>query len=147
MQLILLVDVKKVGKKGDIVKVSDGYARNFLLPKKLAKPATEKAVGVLREQAEYQEKSEERMLWQEREWAKKLKEIVLEFREKASGESLFGSITKEILAKRLEQEGVRISPESILLSKPIKLLGEHSVSVRFPKTNTMTTVRVHISAV
>jgi len=146
MQLILLKDVKKVGKKGEVVHVADGYARNFLIPKGLAQPATEKVVGAVKEQVKYREKSLEQAKRQEKEWAKELAETTLEFREKASGGSLFGSITRETLAETLVEKGMRIASEDILLPKPIKAIGTHEVSVRFPKTKTTASVRVEVSA-
>lgn len=131
MKMILLQDVKNLGKKGDILEVADGYARNFLLPKRLAAPATE---GVLK--ARDKEKAdtaarEARELDAARQWAKELGEKQVEVRVRA-GESgkLFGAVTSTDVAEAIKAKfGREVDKRKIQLDS-IKTLGEHHVTVK-----------------
>lgn len=133
MKVIFLEDVKGKGKKGDLKDVSDGYARNFLLPKKLAKEATTdnlntfklqekaKAAQIAREKAEAQEN------------AKKLESVQVKVAAKAGANGrLFGAVTsKEISEALAKQHGMNIEKNKIVLSEPIKSYGAFDVKCKF----------------
>ena len=133
MKVIFLEDVKGKGKKGELKEVSEGYARNFLLPKKLAKEATTdnlntfklqekaKAAQIAREKAEAQEN------------AKKLESILVKIPAKAgSNGKLFGAVTsKEISDALAKQHGMNIEKNKIVLSEPIKSYGAFDVKCKF----------------
>ncbi len=132
MVVILIKDVKGTGKAGDIVKVSDGYARNMLLPRGLAKEATEGNIRNLEKQkAIAAEKLEEEKAAAEK-LAEKLEKITLRIETKG-GETgkLFGSITSKDISEALEeQENIRIDKKKIDLSGPIKQAGDVAVTVK-----------------
>ena len=132
MKLILLEDVKGVGKKGDVINKSDGYEMNFLIPKKLAVEATKANINDL----ELKKKSEEKRKKEEFEEAKKLgdtlKDKVVKVSVKA-GENgrVFGSVTnKEIAAALLQQTGIDIDKKKISFDDPIKMVGRRIVKIK-----------------
>ncbi len=131
MKIILQKDVKNVGKVGDLVSVSDGYARNFLFPRKLAVEATEKRVNEfehLKKVAEIQKKKAHA----EREaLVTKLKGVTVIFRAQAGdSDKLFGTITTHDISNELEKAGYHIDRRDIHLDEPIKLLGQHKAIVK-----------------
>ncbi|HWQ07406.1 MAG: 50S ribosomal protein L9 [Clostridiaceae bacterium] len=143
MKVLLEQDVKGTGKKGEIVEVSDGYARNFLLPRKLAAPADAQAVNA----ASIQKSAAAHRKFQAgltaREQAKQLEGAAVTVRAKV-GENghLFGAITgKEIAAALKEQRQVEIDKKKIALAEPIRALGEYTVRVSLFE-NTFAAVRV-----
>ena len=145
MKVILLEDVKKVGKKGELVNVSDGYARNFLFAKNLAKEATNNAINEmkLKNEAEDRRKEEE---YQE---AKKLgemiesKDIKIELKT-GEGGKIFGSVsTKEITQAVKEQLDLVVDKKKIQLNDPIKSLGTYEVQIKIhPKVTATLKVKV-----
>lgn len=145
MKLILLEDVKGVGKKGDVVNKNDGYALNFLIPKKLAVEATKSNINDL----ELKKKADERRKKEEYEEAKelgeKLKDKIVKVSVKA-GENgkVFGSVTnKEISAALLQQTGIDIDKKKITLNDPIKMVGRRTVKVKLhPKVTVELTVEI-----
>ena len=145
MKLILLEDVKGVGKKGDVVNKNDGYALNFLIPKKLAVEATKSNINDL----ELKKKADERRKKEEYEEAKelgeKLKDKIVKVSVKA-GESgkVFGSVTnKEISAALLQQTGIDIDKKKITFNDPIKMVGRRTVKVKLhPKVTVELTVEI-----
>ena len=132
MKVLLLADVKGQGKKDQIVEVSDGYARNFLLPKKLAVIADAKAVN----EAKNKEASKQHKLDVEKktaqEIAKKLETIVLRFAYAAGPDKrLYGSVTSKEIAEALKKEhGIEIDKRKITLAQPIKSFGTFRAEVR-----------------
>lgn len=132
MKVILLQDVKGLGKKGDLVNAKDGYARNFLLPKGVATEATEGNVKVLKEQ----KKSEALKKEAERESALKLKEKIEGLTVKMVGKAgeggrLFGSITSKDIAEELsKQHKIKIDKKKIVMDDNIKNLGTTIVDVK-----------------
>ncbi len=131
MKLLLEQDVKGTGKKGEIVDVSDGYARNFLLPRKLATPADAQAVNA----ASIQKSAAAHRKFQAglaaREMAKQLEGAVVSVKAKV-GENghLFGAVTgKEIAAALQEQKQIEIDKKKIALADPIRALGEYNVRI------------------
>ncbi len=132
MKVILLQDVKSLGKKGEIVNVNDGYARNFILPKKLGVEATGKNLNDLKLQKNNEKKVAQENLEAARELAAKLAEggVVLAIKVGEGGRA-FGSVSsKEIAAAVKEQMGLDVDKKKIQLKEAIKSLGTHIVSVK-----------------
>lgn len=132
MKVILLKDVKSQGKKGDLINVSDGYARNFLLPQGLAKEASKQAMNELegkRDAANYHRNVEEEKA---RNIAERMKEITVKLSAKAgAGGKLFGSITSKDVAEALKaQFNIDIDKRKFDLKDGIKTCGETSVLVK-----------------
>ena len=132
MEVILLADVKGTGKKGELHNVSDGFARNFLLPKKLAKPATVQAVGEMKAKqasaahhAEVQRSEAEAL-------AKKLNVITVQLHAKAgSAGRLFGAVTtKEIAEAISEQANTQIDKKKVVIDADIKAYGTYEATVK-----------------
>jgi len=132
MRVILLQDVEKLGKKYDIKEVADGYARNFLIPKGLAKPATEEALRWLATQKEIEAKKAEEDLKKVQEIASAVddQEIIIPVKVGEQDE-LFESITAQGIAEKLKELGFDIKKTQIALSEPIKELGEFPVKIKF----------------
>ena len=132
MQVILLQDVKSLGKKGDVVKVSDGYARNMILPKKLGVEATGKNLNDLKLQSRHAEKVAKEQLDNARALAKSLEDKSVEVKIKAGeGGRTFGSVsTKEISAAVKEQLNLEIDKKKMVLTDPIKALGTYEVAIK-----------------
>ena len=132
MKVILLEDVKTLGKKGEIVTVNDGYARNFILPKKLGLEATGKNLNDLKLQKAQEEKRAKELLEAAQESARSLegKSIVIKMKA-GEGGKLFGSVSsKEIAAAYKEQHGLEIDKKKIQLSDPIRAFGSFEVPVK-----------------
>ncbi|MHB8129537.1 MAG: 50S ribosomal protein L9 [Mobilitalea sp.] len=132
MEVILMQDVKALGKKGEIVKVNDGYARNFILPKKLGMEATKQNLQVLSNQKAAEEKKQRELLEEARNYAKKLEELTIKVKIKAGeGGKTFGSVsTKEIAVAAKEQFGLELDKKKLLLNDPIKNAGSYTVPVK-----------------
>ena len=145
MKVILLADVKGAGKKQEIVNVSDGYARNFLFPKKLAVEATPGAAKeVERRQAAERARETERRLAAEKK-AGSLRGKVIHVIAKCGAQGrLYGSVTGAEIAEALNaQHGVEIDKRKIELSEPIRTVGETEVVIRlYPEISAKMTVRV-----
>ena len=132
MKVILLQDVKSLGKKGEIVNVNDGYARNFILPKKLGVEATGKNLNDLKLQKNNEKKVAQENLEAARELAAKLAEggVVLAIKVGEGGRT-FGSVSsKEIAAAVKEQMDLDVDKKKIQLKETIKTLGTHMVTVK-----------------
>ena len=135
MQIILLEDVKTLGKKGDIVEVSDGYARNFVLPKKLGVEANAKNRNDLKLQKSNADKIAKEQLEAAKELAGVLetKEVALKMKSGEGGRA-FGSISsKEIAAAAMDQLGLELDKKKLVLPDPIKTFGTHEVPVKLHK--------------
>lgn len=147
MKVILLSDVKSVGKKGEIVNVNDAYARNVLLAKKLAAEANNKNLNDLKLQNKHKAKVEEENLNAARELAEKLKDLKVEVKIKTGeGGRTFGSVsTKEISAAAKDQLAFDIDKKKMQLAEPIKSLGMFEVPVRLHSKVTGI-LRVHVDA-
>lgn len=132
MKVILLEDVKSLGKRGDTVNVSDGYARNALLPKKLAVEATPKNVNDLKLKKAHEEKVAREQLHAAKTFAQELegKQVVMTIKTGENGK-VFGSISsKEIAEAAKEQLGFELDKKKILLPSPIKALGTTMVGIK-----------------
>lgn len=132
MKVILLQDVKALGKKGEIVNVNDGYARNFILPKKLGLEATGKNLNDLKLQKANEEKVAQQILDEAKELAKNLEAGKVELAIKiGEGGRAFGSVSsKEIAVAVNDQMGYDIDKKKIQLKDAIKALGTHTVPVK-----------------
>ena len=132
MIVILMKDVQGSGKAGDVVKVSDGYARNMLLPKGLAKEATEGNIRSLEKQKAIAAEKLEEQKAAAKEMAAKLEKITLKIESKGGDSGkLFGSITSKDIAEALEkQEGMKIDKKKIEMKTPIKQAGETEVTLK-----------------
>ena len=134
MEVILKEDIEKLGSRGDVVKVAEGYGRNFLLPRKLAIEANKgnktvieqmKASAVRRSATE---KAEAEQL------AKQFDNVSLEFTRKVGEKDhLFGSVTSSDIAEQLEKEGFTVDRRKIQLDEPLKSLGEYDVPIKLHK--------------
>lgn len=145
MQIILLEDVKSHGKKGEIINVSDGYARNFILPKKLGLEATPKNLNDLKLQKAAEEKKQQEILKASQELKAEIetKSITLKIKAGEGGRT-FGSIsTKEIAVAVKEQLGYDIDKKKYSLNDPIRNMGTYTVPVKLhPKVTAELKVRV-----
>ena len=131
MKVILLDDVAKVGRRGEVRDVSDGYARNFLIPKKLALTATAGNMKGLDHIKRQQEAKADRIKTDAETVRDRIEALVYEERRQASEEGkLFGSVTSQDLADFLGKHGIKIERRRIHLDEPIKTLGEVTVPVR-----------------
>jgi len=131
MKVILAQDVRALGKVGDLVKVSDGYARNYLIPRRLALAATEDRVhefAHLKKVAEAKKKKAEGVA---KKFAEKLSSVSVTLKANVGeGEKLFGSITTMDIAKELDKQGYAIDRRDLTLEEPIKQLGQYKVKVK-----------------
>ncbi len=132
MRIILLQDIENLGKKYEVKDVKDGYARNFLIPKGLAKLATEKAIKWAEEQKEAEEKKVEEELRKIQELASSIEgqEVVISAKVGEEGQ-LFKKINSQDISEKLAELGFDVKKEQIMLEKPISELGEFAVKIRF----------------
>ena len=132
MKVILLQDVKGKGKKGQMLEISDGYARNFLLPKKLAMEATPDAINTMRmnDKAAAEKAAKERA--EALETSKKLREMTVIVKAKGGGAGkLFGSVTSQEIADALKAaSGIALDKRKIVMSDPIKNVGTYTVQCK-----------------
>lgn len=132
MEIVLLEDVKALGKKGQIVKVNDGYARNYILPKKLGVEANSKNLNDLKLQKANEERIAAQQLADAKKFAEELKEKSITVSVKAGdGGRIFGSVsTKEITKAAKDQLGLDLDKKKMILPEPIKTLGTTIVPIR-----------------
>ena len=132
MQVILLQDVKALGKKGEVVSVNDGYAKNYILPKKLGLEATGKNMNDLKLQKANSIKLAEEQYEAAKEFAKVIESKTVVVKMKAGeGGKVFGSVsTKEIAKEALEQQELDIDKKKMQLAEPIKSFGTHEIPVK-----------------
>ena len=134
MKVILKEDVHNLGQQGDIVEVKAGYARNYLMPQKLAILFTEQQQRSIEEAEKVEARKLDREKDQIESILKKMKSLNLSLKMKSEEDNkLFGSVTKLDIIKLLEESGVKIDKKYIELTSPIKTLGEHTVNVSFTK--------------
>ena len=132
MKVILLADVKSLGKKGDIVEVNNGYARNFVLPKKLGVEATSKAMNDLKLQKQNDAKVAAENLAEAKAMAEKLGKLTVNAKVKVGeGGKTFGSVSSKEIAEELEkQHGIKLDKKKIVVKDPIKNIGSYTVAVK-----------------
>ena len=135
MEVILLKDMENLGKVGDIVKVKDGYARNYLIPSGIALPATKSNVARVKNELQSLRKKAERQLQRYKELAEKLNStrVVIEHEAGEEGK-LFGSVTTSQIEKALHQAGLEdVEKKQIILEKPIRETGTYEVKIHLFK--------------
>ncbi len=134
MKVILLADVKKVGKKDQTVEVSDGYANNFLFPRHLAVPLSKKSAEVLETQQEERKEQAAKMKADAEALAKKLEGITLTFKVKTGREGkLFGAVSLKQVAEELAKLGIEIDKRKFVDKGPLDELGFHHIGVELYK--------------
>lgn len=145
MKVILLQDEKKLGKKGDAVEVSEGYARNYILPKKIGVEATPKNLNDLKLQKQNQEKKAKELLDNAKALAEELqgKQIIVKIKAGEGGRT-FGSVSsKEIAAELKNQHGLEIDKKKIVLPENLKNFGVYEVSLKLhPQVTAVLSVKV-----
>ncbi len=145
MKVIFLQDMENLGKKHEVKEVKDGYARNFLIPKKLAKLATKEAVKLVEKQKEVETQKVEQELKKIQQVASQIDGLEMVISVKVGEEKqLFESITEQKISEKLKESGFEIKKAQIGLEEPIKELGEFSVKIRF-EHNLEAEVRVIIT--
>lgn len=146
MKVILLKDIKKVGKKDEVIEVSDGYARNYLIKRKLAVAYTKGSSKVLNEQLAIKEEHEAKLKKEAEEIKKKLDTMKLEFSLSAGKEGqVFGSISTKQIHQALQEKGIEVDKRKIHLDVPVSSLGTTNVKVDLYKGQVMGTIHVHVS--
>ena len=134
MEVILRSDVEKLGHQGQVIKVTPGYARNFLLPKGLAVPATASNKKIVDQQRQASLRKEAKLDSDARELAALMSKVNLTIHQKAGEEDqLFGSVTSQDIQEMLEKQGYKIDRKKIVLEHPIKTLGDHKVTLKLHK--------------
>jgi large subunit ribosomal protein L9 len=131
MEVILREEIEKLGHRGSIVKVADGYARNYLLPQKLAVLATESNKKIVEQEREAWLRKEAKIKTDAEDLGRLLSGVTLTFRQKVGeNDHLFGSVTAKDVAEALEKQNFHIDRRKVSLDDPIKTLGEHKVALR-----------------
>ncbi len=134
MQVILRQNIEKLGNRGDIVNVADGYARNYLLPRRLAVPATEANKKIVEQERQAHLRREVRERGEAEELARLLAGVTVTIPQKAGEhDQLFGSVTAKDIAEALQKQNYVVDRRKIQLEEPIKQLGEYKVPVRLHK--------------
>lgn len=145
MRVILMQDVKGIGKSGSIVNTADGYARNYLIPKNLAVEATGGNINALEQEKKKNDAKTKNIRKEAVEFSEKLSTITLTLTARAGEEDkLFGSITTMDIAEALKNEGVAIDRKKIMLDEPIKRLGLYTAGI---KVHPEVTAKVNIKVV
>ena len=144
MEVILREDIDRLGHRGEVVSVAAGYARNFLLPKKLAVTATEGNKKIVEQERQAHLRKEAKQKTEAEDLSKLLGGTSVTIAQKAGeNDQLFGSVTAKDVAEALEKQNFTIDRRKILLEEPIKQLGEHKINVRLHRdVNTEITVNV-----
>lgn len=144
MRILLLSDIKGLGEKGDIVNASDGYARNYLLPRQLAKEATPAVIRRVEQELEADSRRQAREQKAATELGEKIAATTLQLTAKAGDAGrLFGSITSKDIANGLAEHKIRVDRRKIELKEPIRALGQTTVPIRvYQDTVVMLTVEV-----
>jgi large subunit ribosomal protein L9 len=131
MHVILLEDVKGLGRRGDRVKVAAGYARNFMIPKKLAISAAGAGARIFEENERQRSRKEQKAKHEAEESARRFADVSVHIPVEVGEEDrLFGSVTAADIADHLKQQGIEVDKRKIQLEEPLKQLGVYSVPVR-----------------
>lgn len=146
MKVILLQDVKALGKKGELVNVNDGYARNYILPKKLGMEANSTNMNNLKLQKQKEDRAAAQELADAKALAEKLKDVTIELQVKTGeGGRVFGSVSaKEIVAAAKSQKNLVIDKKKLLIDEPLRSCGMHIIKVRLHK-DVVGEFKVHVS--
>lgn len=143
MKVILLNDVKKVGKKGEVKEVSDGYARNFLIARGLAVAESDSSKKILNAQKEQEAKEDDANKKQAMEIKNKIESKVFTFNVNAKDGKVFNSISSKQIEEELAKEGLIIDKKKIIDPKPISSLGYTNVKIELYK-NVVATIKVNL---
>jgi large subunit ribosomal protein L9 len=144
MEVILREEVEKLGRRGDVVKVASGYARNFLLPRRLAVAASESNKKIVEQEKQAYLRREAKEVGDASELAKLMSAVTLTITQKAGeNDQLFGSVTAADIATLLEKQGYAIDRRKVHLDEPIKTLGDFKASVRLHRDVTVE-IPVHV---
>lgn len=131
MQVVLLQDIPKIGKKGDIVNVAEGYARNFLFPRNLASTASEGKLKEISTQKQTQAAKKNKLEQEAKELAAKISSLTVQLKAKVGDGRLFGAISSKDIADGMKaQHGYDIDKKKIVLKDPIKSLGTYKVVIK-----------------
>lgn len=131
MEVILKKSVKGVGNAGELVKVSDGHARNYLLPRKLAVEATPENLKIWKNQARQQDAKQEKKELHRRDLADRISQLTCVIHKQVSDDNrIFGSVSATDVLKCLENEQINLEKKQIVLEKPIKTIGQHLVKIK-----------------
>jgi large subunit ribosomal protein L9 len=138
MEVILREDIEKLGSRGQVVKVANGYARNFLLPKRLAVAATDSNRKIVEQERSAHLRRDAKKQSDAEDLGKLMAGVVIHISQKAGeNDQLFGSVTSKDIAEALEKQNYTVDRRNILLLEPIKQLGEHKVPLRLHKEVTI----------
>jgi large subunit ribosomal protein L9 len=144
MDVILREDIDKLGARGELVKVAPGYARNFLLPNKMAVAATASNKKIVEQERQAHLRREAKVEGEAKDLGKMLGAVAITISQKAGeNDQLFGSVTSKDIAEALEKQGYTIERRKIVLDEPIKTLGEFKVPVRLHREVTAE-ITVHV---
>ncbi len=131
MEIILLEDVKGVGKRGEKVKVANGYARNFMIPNKLAVVSTDAGAAIFEEAERRRSRREQKSRKEAEEAAKKYANVSVHISVEVGEEDrLFGSVTSADIAESLREQGIEVDKRKIVLEEPLRQLGVYSVPLK-----------------
>jgi large subunit ribosomal protein L9 len=131
MEVILREDIEKLGSRGQMVNVAPGFARNYLLPKRLAVAATDANKKIVEQERQAALRREAKEASEATELAKLLSSVEVTIAQKAGeNDHLFGSVTSADIVARLEDQKFHIDKKKVILHEPIKQLGEHTVTIR-----------------
>ena len=144
MKVILLADVPKLGKKGDVKDVSDGYAKNYLIARGLAVPESGTSKKILEKQKEEEKLLDEQKREDARQLAKQLEDITLEFKVKAKDGRVSGSISTKQIEEELKKKGIIIDKRKIKDNSPLNELGTFDVKVELYK-DVLGTIKVKLT--
>ena len=145
MKGILTQDVKKIGKKGEIINASDGYAKNFLFPQKLAVPADAQNLNELKAKQASEKHKKELETEEAKKIAEQIKQIKITIKAKiGENQKLFGSITSKEIAEQIENQiKIKIDKKKITLKDPIKTIGEYPIEIKlYEGVSLKTTVQI-----
>ncbi len=146
MEVILREDVEKIGARGAVVKVADGYARNFLLPKRLAVAATDANRKIVDQERDAYLRREAKVQADAQGLAQLMSNVTLTFRHRVGeNDQLFGSVTAKDIADALEAQKFHIERRRVQLDEPIRTLGEHEVTIRLHR-DVSTPIKVIVEA-
>lgn len=130
MKVILIKNVEHLGEEGEVKEVASGYARNYLIPRKLAILATPQALAELKKRKEKEEKERQKLMEKAKELKKKLEGLTISIKSKTTEEGhLFGAVDQKIISDKLKEKGYEIEPEKIILDHHLKEIGEYQITL------------------
>jgi large subunit ribosomal protein L9 len=138
MEVILREDLEKLGSRGQVVNVAAGYARNYLLPKRLAVPATDANKKIVEQERQAHLRRQAKELGDAQDLAKLMANVSVTISQKAGeNDQLFGSVTSKDIAEAIARQGYNVERRQVMLDEPIKQLGEYRVPVRLHREVTV----------